>query len=323
MPFFHVGVSAAYQFSVFKSGSTSVILEKFDEADVLRTIEKEKVTYVNMVPAMIIRMPDHPDFKKYDLSTLKTIGFTGAPMPVEVMKRCTSYFGRPIIHQELGQTETLNLTRFKKHEYRSEGSPKDVKRLESAGKPAIDGEVKIVDEKGNEVARGQVGEVVSCSDRNMKGYWNMPWETAETIQNGWLHTGDLGRMDEDNFIFIVDRKKDMIISGGENIYSQEVEDVLYSHPAVLYAAVIGIPDEKWGESVKAIIVLQNGMKATGDEIIDYCRANLAGYKKPKSIEFRDSLPMTGSGPPSIRAGLKIPTAAAHLLPTGRRTSRAE
>jgi long-chain acyl-CoA synthetase len=140
-----------------------------------------------------------------------------------------------------------------------------------------------------------VGEIVSCSDRNMKGYWKMPKVTAETIRDGWLHTGDLGRMDEEGFIFIVDRKKDMIISGGENIYSQEVEDVLHSHPSVLFAAVIGVPDEKWGEAVKAVLVLKNGMTATEEEIIDYCKVNLAGYKKPKSVEFRDSLPMTGSG----------------------------
>jgi long-chain acyl-CoA synthetase len=295
MPFFHVGGTAAYQFAVFKAGATSVVLEKFDEVDVLSAIEKEKITYVNMVPAMIIRMLDCPDFKKYDLSSLKTIGFTGAHMPVEVLKRCAALFGRQIIHQELGQTETLNLTRFKKNEYKLNGSLKDIKRLESAGKPAIDGEVRIVNEKGNEVPRGQVGEIVSCSDRNMKGYWNMPKETAETIRDGWLHTGDLGMMDEDGYIFIVDRKKDMIISGGENIYSKEVEDVLYSHPAVLYAAVIGVPDDKWGESVKAVLVLKNGMKATEKEIIDYCKANLAGYKKPKSVEFRESLPLTGSG----------------------------
>jgi len=295
MPFFHVGGSAAYQFAVFKVGATSVVLEKFDEADVLRTIEQEKVSYVCMVPAMIIRMLDFPDLKKYDLSSLKSIGFTGAPMPVEVLKRCAAYFGRQIIHQELGQTETLNLTQLKKNEYKLNGSPKDIKRLESAGKPAIEGEVRIVDGNGKEVPRGQVGEIVSCSDRNMKGYWNMPKETAETIRDGWLHTGDLGMMDEDGFIFIVDRKKDMIISGGENIYSREVEDVLYSHPAVLYAAVIGVPDEKWGESVKAVLVLKNGMKATEEEIIEHCKANLAGYKKPKSVEFRENLPMTGSG----------------------------
>jgi long-chain acyl-CoA synthetase len=295
MPFFHVGGSAAYQFAVFKAGATSIVLEKFDEADVLKAIEKEKVTYVCMVPAMIIRMLDFPDLKKYDLSSLRTIGFTGAPMPVDVLKRCTAYFGRPIIHQELGQTETLNLTRFKKYEYMLDGSPKDIKRLESAGKPAMEGEVKIVDDKGNEVPRGRVGEIVSCSDRNMKGYWKMPGETAETIRDGWLHTGDLGRMDEEDFIFIVDRKKDMIISGGENIYSQEVEDVLHSHPSVLFAAVIGVPDEKWGEAVKAVLVLKNGTTATEEEIIDYCKVNLAGYKKPKSVEFRDSLPMTGSG----------------------------
>jgi long-chain acyl-CoA synthetase len=152
-----------------------------------------------------------------------------------------------------------------------------------------------MDGNGNEAPRGQVGEIVSCSDRNMRGYWNMQRETDETIRDGWLHTGDLGRMDKDGFIFIVDRKKDMIISGGENIYSREVEDVLYTHPVVLHAAVIGVPDEKWGEAVKAVLVSKNGMKATEEEIIEYCKKNLAGYKKPRSVEFRDSLPMTGSG----------------------------
>lgn len=294
MPFFHVGGSAAYQFAVFKAGAASVVLEKFDEVDVLKAIENEKVTYVNMVPAMIIRLMDYPDLKKYDLGSLNTIGFTGAPLPVDVMRRCNAFFG-PIIHQELGQTETLNLTRFKKHEYKIDGSAKDIKRLESAGKPAVEGELIIMDDKGNEAPRGQVGEIVSRSDRNMRGYWNMPTETAETIRDGWLHTGDLGRMDEDGFIFIVDRKKDMIISGGENIYSQEVEDVLHSHPAVLYAAVVGVPDDKWGEAVKAVLVLKKGMRTTEEEVIDYCKGNLAGYKKPKSVEIRDSLPMTGSG----------------------------
>jgi long-chain acyl-CoA synthetase len=243
---------------------------------------------------MIIRILDHPDLKKYDLSSLRTISYTGAPMPLEVLKKGVAYFGQIFI-QMLGQTETLNLTMLKKKEHRLEGNKKALKRLESAGRPPEEGKVKIIDEKGNEAPRGQVGEIVSSSDRIMKGYWNMPNETSETIRDGWLHTGDLGRMDEDGFIYIVDRKKDMIISGGENIYSQEVEDILYAHPAVLYAAVIGVPDNKWGETVKAVLVLKQGMKATEAEIIDYCKENLASYKKPKSVEFRDILPMTGSG----------------------------
>jgi long-chain acyl-CoA synthetase len=294
MPFFHVGGSAAHQFAAFSAGATMVIMEKFDETDVLKMIEKERITYVCLVPAMIIRILDHPDLKKYDLSSLRTISYTGAPMPLEVLKKGVAYFGQIFI-QMLGQTETLNLTMLKKKEHRLEGNKKALKRLESAGRPPEEGKVKIIDEKGNEAPRGQVGEIVSSSDRIMKGYWNMPNETSETIRDGWLHTGDLGRMDEDGFIYIVDRKKDMIISGGENIYSQEVEDILYAHPAVLYAAVIGVPDNKWGETVKAVLVLKQGMKATEAEIIDYCKENLASYKKPKSVEFRDILPMTGSG----------------------------
>jgi len=294
MPFFHVGGSAAHQFAAFSAGATMVILEKFDETDVLKMIEKEQITYVCLVPAMIIRILDHKDLKKYNLKSLRSITYTGAPMPLEVLKKGVAYFGQIFI-QMLGQTETLNLTLLKKEEHRLEGTAKDIKRLESVGRPPEEGKVKIIDEKGNEVPRGQVGEIVSSSDRIMKGYWNMPKETSETVRDGWLHTGDLGRMDEDGFIYIVDRKKDMIISGGENIYSQEVEDVLYAHPAVLYAAVIGVPDKKWGEAVKAVLVLKQGMKTTEEEIVDYCKENLASYKKPKSVEFRESLPMTGSG----------------------------
>ena len=156
-------------------------------------------------------------------------------------------------------------------------------------------EIRIVDEQGRDVPVGEAGEIVARSDRVMKGYWKAPEETAETIKSGWLYTGDVGRMDEDGYIYIVDRKKDMIISGGENIYSREVEEVLYMHPAILEAAVVGVPDEKWGESVKAVVVLKQGASASEEELIDFCREYLASYKKPRSVEFWDSLPRTGSG----------------------------
>jgi long-chain acyl-CoA synthetase len=167
--------------------------------------------------------------------------------------------------------------------------------LGSAGKPLGRGEVRIVDDRGRDVAQGEPGEIVARSDRMMTGYWRKPEETAETIKDGWLHTGDVGRMDEDGYIYLVDRKKDMIISGGENIYSREVEEVLYAHPAILEAAVVGVPDEKWGESVKAVVVLKDGAQASEEEIIDFCKEHLASYKKPRSVDFRDGLPKTGSG----------------------------
>lgn len=294
MPFFHVGGSAAHLFPAFAYGATMVIHKKFDESLVLETIEKEKVTYVFLVPAMIIRLLEHPDLSQYDLSSLSTIAYTGAPMPIEALRKGIGHFGE-VFCQELGQTETLNMSVLNREEHKLEGSAKEIKRLESAGKPLREGEIRIVDEQGRDVPIGEAGEIIARSDRIMKGYWKSPGETAEAIKDGWLHTGDVGRMDEDGYIYLVDRKKDMIISGGENIYSREVEEVLYMHPAVLEAAVVGVPDEKWGESVKAVVVLKQGAAASEEEIMDFCKGYMASYKKPRSVEFWDNLSKTGSG----------------------------
>jgi len=294
MPFFHVGGSAAHMFPAFSYGATMVIHKKFDETLVLEAIEKERVTYVFLVPAMIIRLLEHPSLSQYDLSSLRTIAYTGAPMPIEALRKGIEHFGE-VFCQELGQTETLNMSVLKREEHKLEGSAKEIKRLESAGKPLREGEIRIVDDQGRDVPVGEPGEIIARSDRTMKGYWKLPGETAETMKDGWLHTGDVGKMDEDGYIYLVDRKKDMIISGGENIYSREVEEVLYMHPAVLEAAVVGVPDEKWGESVKAVVVLKQGAAASEEEIIDFCKEYLASYKKPRSVEFWDNLPKTASG----------------------------
>ena len=215
-------------------------------------------------------------------------------MPLDALKKSLKFFGQILI-QLLGQTETLNMTMLLKKDHKLEGSPQELKRLESAGKPPYPGETIIVDRKGNVEKPGIPGEIASHSDRMMVEYWKMPEETASTIKNGWLYTGDMGLTDQDGYIYLVDRKKDMIISGGENIYSREVEDILYTHPAVADAAVIGVPDEKWGESVKAVLVLKEGMTATEKEIIDFCKERMAGYKKPKTVEFRESVPKTATG----------------------------
>lgn len=294
MPFFHVGGAAAHLFPAFAAGATLVTHPRFDETLVLQAIAREKVTYVYLVPAMILRVLEHPDLNRYDLSSLRTVAYTGAPIPIQVLKKGIERLGRVFI-QFLGQTETMDMTVLKKEEHTLEGSPKELKRLESAGKPPCAGELRIVDERGQDVAIGDVGEIVARSDRMMQGYWQMPEATAETIVDGWLHTGDLARMDQDGYVYIVDRKKDMIISGAENIYSREVEEVLYMHPAVLEAAVIGVPDAKWGEAVKAIVVLKPGANASEQDIVEFCKKNLASYKKPRSVEFWESLPKTGSG----------------------------
>jgi len=294
MPFFHVGGSAAHMIPAFAAGATMVVHRRFDEALVLETIEREKVSYVFLVPTMILRLLEHPDFDDYDLSSLRAVGYTGAPMPVDALRRGIARFGE-VFFQELGQTETLGMTVLRREEHKLDGSPKILRRLESVGKPLREGELRIVDDDGKDVPRGEPGEIVARSDRIMQGYWRMPEETASTLRDGWLCTGDVGRMDADGYVYLVDRKKDMIISGGENIYSREVEEVLYMHPAVLEAAVVGVPDEKWGESVKAIVVLRRGAGASEVEIIDFCREHLASYKKPGSVEFWSELPKTGSG----------------------------
>ncbi len=294
MPFFHVGGCAAHLFPAFNAGATLVTMQKFDETAVLEMIAKHRVTYVYLVPAMILRVLEHPRLKEFDLASLRTVAYTGAPIPIEVLKKGIACFGRVFI-QFLGQTETLDMTVLPKQEHKLEGTAKELRRLESTGRPPYPGELRLVDDHGQDVPLGQVGEIIAKSPRCMREYWEMPEATAETIVDGWLHTGDLARMDQDGYVYIVDRKKDMIISGAENIYSREVEEVLYMHPAVLEAAVIGVPDDKWGEAVKAIVVFRPGARATEQEIIEFCRANLASYKKPRSVEFWDSLPKTGSG----------------------------
>ncbi len=294
MPFFHVGGSAAHLFPAYAYGATSVIHNTFNETEVLDAIERQKITYVGLVPAMIIRLLEHPDLDRYDLSSLRTIMYVGAPMPLDALRRGLERFGEVFI-QLFGQTETLNVSVMEKEEHTLEGSEKELRRLGSAGRPLGTGEVRIVDDQGHDVPLGEAGEILAHSDRMMTGYWRKPQETAETIRDGWLHTGDVGRMDEDGYIYLVDRKKDMIISGGENIYSREVEEVLYTHPVVLEAAVVRVPDEKWGESVKAVVVLKDGAETSEEEITDFCKEHLAGYKKPRSVEFRESLPKTGSG----------------------------
>ena len=294
MPFFHVGGSAAHLFPAYAYGATSVIHKTFDETEVLDAIEGQKITYVGLVPAMIIRLLEHPDLDRYDLSSLRTIMYVGAPMPLDALRRGLERFGDVFI-QLFGQTETMNVAVLEKEEHKLEGPAEELRRLGSAGKPLGDGEVRIVDHQGHDVPLGEAGEILARSDRMMTGYWRMPEATAETIEDGWLHTGDVGKMDEDGYIYLVDRKKDMIISGGENVYSREVEEVLYTHPAIFEAAVVGVPDEKWGEAVKAVVVLKEGAEASEEEIIDFCKEHLASYKKPRSVDFRGALPKTGSG----------------------------
>ena len=202
----------------------------------------------------------------------------------------------PCLVQLFGQAESpMTITYLPHRDHVQEGTPEQMSRLASAGFPRTDVEVKIFDPEGKELPPGEMGEIVTRSDLVMKGYWRNPEATADTIKNGWLHTGDMGYMDEDGYLFIMDRSKDMIISGGENIYPREIEEVLVGHPAVREVAVIGIPDPQWGEAIKAVVALLPGTSATEEELISFCKDNIASYKKPKSIDFVDELPKNNYG----------------------------
>ncbi len=294
MMLFHIG-PRSFLFPIFHRACTNYLVEKFDAKRFLELIQQERITTTELVPTQIAMILDLPDHQKYDTSSLHTIFYAGMAMPVAVLKRGIERFGRVFV-QGFGQTETGPLiTCFCREYHNPYGDEKDLKRLTSCGQPAIDADVRIVDDQGKEVGIDEVGEILAKHNWIMKGYWNKPELTSQTIENGWVHTGDMGYLDEDRFLYIVDRKKDLIISGGENIYPREIEEVLYSHPAVLEAAVIGMPSEKWGEDVKAVLALKSGFKVTEQEIIDFCKDRLAGYKKPRSIDFMDELPKTGSG----------------------------
>lgn len=279
----------------FLEGAKFIIPDHFEPKAILETVQTEKATLLSTVPTTLIRLTTFPDIDKYDISSLRMITYGAAPMPTDRLKDAIKIFGKRM-SQSYGQAECLMaISVLTVEDHVIDGSEKEVKRLASAGRPYTINEVRLVDEKDQDVKPGEVGEVVVRSKIMMQGYWRNSEASAEALRGGFIHTGDLATMDEDGYLFLVDRKKDIIISGGYNIYAREVEDVLHSHPAVLEAAVIGVPDEGWGEAVKAIIVLKEGMTATEEEIIKFTKSSLASFKKPKSIEFVKALPRTSVG----------------------------
>ncbi len=275
-------------------GSTTVILRNFNPVEVLETIQNERITDVHLVPAMINFIVNCPDFDQFDISSLKRITYGASPMPPQLIRKAMEKMG-PIFIQDLGCAEGGLMTVLPETEHVVDGPPERTRRLASCGKGLPELDVRVLNEDGTDVKPGEVGELTVKGDTVMIGYWKMPEATAQVLRKGRLYTGDLATVDSEGWIYIVDRKKDMIISGGSNIYPREVEDVLFEHPAVLEAAVIGVPDEKWGENVKALVVLKPGAQCTEAELIDHCKANLASFKKPKSVEFVDTLPRNPSG----------------------------
>jgi fatty-acyl-CoA synthase len=298
VPLFHVNSwGAPHIFTLL--GGRHVMLRKFDPPTVLALVQRERVTRLQIVPAMAIAMINHPDFSRYDLSSVRQVMIGGAPAGTALMQEvetkipgCTALGG-------YGLTETspvISLARIKEH--LADGPEEDhLRRKATAGYALAGSEIRVVDLDGHDVAADgkQVGEVVVRGDVVMEGYWRQPEATAAALRDGWFHTGDLATLDEEGYILIVDRAKDMILSGGENVASAEIERVLYDHPAVLECAVIAIPDEQWGEVAKAVITLRAGCQATEAEILAHCRKHLAGFKIPKSLEFADALPKGGTG----------------------------
>jgi fatty-acyl-CoA synthase len=268
---------------------TSVLMKHFDPRIFMEIIQKEKVNVISGAPAMFHLLLNLPDVGKYDTRSINRCTLGSSTLPDETKKKLMKLFPNAGgVYDVYGATEvspTLSVLKAA-----------DSFRKTACVGPAVPFlEVRIVDSRDREVPRGETGEIICRGPNVMKGYYKDPEGTSEALRGGWLHTGDIGRMDEEGFIYIVDRKKDMIISGGENIYPREIEELLYHHPKIREAAVVGIPDPLWGESVKAFVVLKTGMSMSEEEVIEYCKARLASYKKPKVVVFADSLPRNPSG----------------------------
>lgn len=291
MPVAHIGGSG-WGLRNLLSGAKGVVAREFDPRAVLDFIEHERISKLFMVPAAMQIVLRDPRARSVDYSRLKYLLYGAAPIPAALLREGIEVFGCGFV-QQYGMTETTGTVVALPPE---DHTTEEVPRMRAAGKPLPGVELKVVDYEGRELAPGEVGEVVIRSGHNMSGYWKQPEETARTIDaDGWLRTGDAGYMDAEGYLYIHDRVKDMIISGGENVYPAEVESAIYGHPIVADVAVIGVPDEKWGEAVKAIVVLKAGQGADRDSIIAWTRQRLAGFKVPKSIEFVEALPRNPSG----------------------------
>ncbi|WP_078428094.1 acyl-CoA synthetase [Alkalihalobacterium alkalinitrilicum] len=286
-PLFHVAAMNSLVTICLVKGIT-VVHRDFDPVQVLKTIEEEKINTLFLVPAMWNFLLQVPNVKEYDVSSMQNCMTGGAMCPLEVKENVMKLFTNAGIFDVFGQTEMSPATTVLQ--------PKDsIRKMRSVGRPFINVEVRIVDEEMNDVPIGEVGEIVYRGPTLMKEYYNNPAATEEAFKGGWFHSGDLVQVDDEGFIYVMDRKKDMIISGGENIYPAEIEDVLYTHNDILEVAIVGVPDPQWGENVKAYVVLKPNKSLTEQEVISYCANRLASYKKPKHVEFIDALPRNASG----------------------------
>jgi acyl-CoA synthetase (AMP-forming)/AMP-acid ligase II len=288
-PMFHLADLAAWTAQVVRGG-THVMIPMFEPVAVMTAIAEQGITDVLLVPTMIQLLVDHPRIDEFDLTSIRRISYGASPMSEGVLGRALKALPNAQFTQLYGMTELSPAATGNfpiDHE--------DPKRRRAAGRALPHNEVRIVGPDDVELPRGQVGEIVARGGNVMLGYWNRPEETAEALRGGWMHTGDGGYMDDDGYVYISDRIKDMIISGGENVYSVEVESVLTQHPAIATVAVIGVPDEKWGERVHAVVVPANGASLTIEELREFCAERIAGYKTPRSMELVEGLPLSAAG----------------------------
>jgi len=293
-PLYHAAAGVA-SFATVAAGGSLFVQEEFVPAAVIDALANDEIAAALLVPAMIqFCLVAVPDAAERDYSRLRVIIYGASAIAEQTLRRATEVFGCGFV-QAYGMTETTavatNLT-VADHQRALREKPE---LLLSAGRPVLGTRIRVVDENGEDVPVGEIGEILIRGPQLMQGYWNRDGATTEALRGGWMHTGDAGVLDQEGYLYVQDRVKDMIISGGENIYPREIEEVLYLHDAVAEAAVIGVPDEQWGEAVKAVVVLKEGARAAADEIMSFCAGRLGGYKRPRSIDFIDALPRNLSG----------------------------
>jgi acyl-CoA synthetase (AMP-forming)/AMP-acid ligase II len=275
-------------------GAASLLLGRFDEEELLDAIQRERVSRLFMVPTMINRLVSRSDLARWDLSSLNCVLYGAAPMAPALVEKAIAAFG-PILAQGYGAGETNSMVTLLTQQDHVDALAHNPRRLASCGRCYGETDVRVVDAQGRDVKPGEVGEIIVRGDDIMKGYWNAPELTREAIVDGYYLTGDLATVDDEAYIYIVDRKKEMIISGGFNIYPAEIEQVLFAHPAIFEGAAVGVPDAEWGESIKAVVVLHPGAQADAEDILAYCAQRLPGFKRPRSVDFTDALPKNPNG----------------------------